>query len=63
MTDENNRPGRCEVIIPASINEAIDEIPIFRVSENSSVLFIETPLSVDGIYFSDTVCYFIIGNK
>ena len=62
VTNENNRPG-CEVIIPASFSGVIDEIPIFSVTENSSVLFIETPLSVDGIYFSNTICYYVIGNK
>ena len=62
VTDERNRPA-CEIILPASISEAVDEIPIFSITDNSSLLFIETPASVDGVYFSDTICYFIIGNK
>ena len=60
--DGNNEP-QCEIIIPTSFSEVIDEIPIFTITENSSALFIETPISVDGTYFNDTICYFVIGNK
>ena len=60
--NQNNEP-QCEIIIPTPFNEVIDEIPVFTVTENSSLLFIETPISVDGTYFNDTICFFVIGNK
>ena len=62
VTDENKK-AKCELTVPVPFSGVIDEIPIFTVTENSSLLFIETPISFSGTYFSDTICYFVIGNK
>lgn len=54
--------SHCQLIV-TSFSEIINEIQIFAINENSSLLFIETPFGFDGKYFNDTVCFFIIGNK
>jgi len=61
VLDELGEP-QCELIV-TSFSEIIDEIQVFAINENSSLLFIETPFGFDGNYFNDTVCYFVIGNK